>query len=106
MFELHEKRGSSAFNTVLPSSLPRLEPLFYGFDLEIGQDTRSRQTAAAVHFNGRRIKHGQLHLASYEHHRGKQYYKCGNDSHWLNWLTFKMSHDRGWRGSCCSEHET
>jgi hypothetical protein len=19
--------------------------------------------------------------------------------------TFKMSHDRGWRGSCCSEHE-
>ena len=20
--------------------------------------------------------------------------------------TFKMSHDRGWRGSCCSEHET
>ena len=21
-------------------------------------------------------------------------------------LTFKMSHDRGWRGSCCSEHET
>jgi hypothetical protein len=22
------------------------------------------------------------------------------------WLTFKMSHDHGWRGSCCSEHET
>jgi hypothetical protein len=25
---------------------------------------------------------------------------------WVFWLTFKMSHDPRWRGSCCSEHET
>ena len=36
-----------------------------------------------------------------------------NDHDYMNYSmharlcpTFKMSHDRGWRGSCCSEHET